>query len=108
MQTKLKKLEEKMKAYAKVGDIERNLNRVIMGLKKNLKEKETEVEGVKKELKELRESNREGSHHEDRPKVPSAPKHRPEPKELRPPPLVMNIQHGTPQNHCSNCTKTKQ
>jgi hypothetical protein len=78
-----------------------------MGLKKNLKDKDAEVEALRKDLKETKEAHKEASQHDDRPKVPSAQKHRAEMKELKPPVLPPTLaQHGTPQN-CPNCSKNK-
>lgn len=106
LQSKIKKVEERLKAYTKVGDIERNLNKVIHGLKKSIKDKDVELEAIKKEIKDMKETReREGSaHNEDRPKVPSAQKHRAEPKEVKIPALPAQ---GAPHGHCMNCAKSK-
>ncbi len=48
---KLKKAEEKLKFMGKATDVERNLNRVVLSLKKTIREKEMENENLKKEMK---------------------------------------------------------
>lgn len=52
---KLKKSEEKIKGYTRFNETEKNMNRVILGLKKTIKDKETEIQSLKKDMKESRD-----------------------------------------------------
>lgn len=51
MANKARKAEEKLKAYVRFGETEKNLNRIITGLKKNLRDREVELENTRKDLK---------------------------------------------------------
>lgn len=48
---KLRKTEEKIKGFSRFNETEKNLNRVVLGLKKTIKDKEAEIETLRRDMK---------------------------------------------------------